>query len=378
MIFNNTGKKLKCNSFSFNGKKLEVADSYCYLGIDITPSGSYNHSQKVLREKAQKAMFPLFSVISQFNISPSRSLELFNLYIKPIALYNSENWSTLTEHKINAINTGKSRLIDYAVESEPDTVVKKFVKFLLGVGKTTSTVAVLGECGQIPFFIYGLLNVLKFWYRIRALPENMLVNKAYQSQLEENVQSDWLNTVFFLLEYLGIENRIDELDACNFIKVCKEKLWQKFMLEWKYKLKENAKLKLYDQIKNIFEREKYLDDIKNFKMRKSITKLRCSNHKLEIEVGRHKGTTSERRFCKFCPNELETESHFLSKCRTYESLRKKIFCKQLIETTFEHDILACKIKSLTLKLGKFLLKATTIRDQVIDAMNEHRKRLHYC
>ena len=163
----------------------------------MTPSGSYNHSQKVLKEKAQKAMFPLLSAISQFNLSPSTALKLFELYIKPIALYNSENWATLTEHRIDAISSGKSRVIDYALESEPDTVVKKCLKFLLGVGKNTSTVAILGECGQIPFFIHGLLNVLKFWFRIRSLPENMLVSKAYELQLDGNIQSDWLNIIFF-------------------------------------------------------------------------------------------------------------------------------------------------------------------------------------
>ena len=113
MIFNKSGRKLKTNSFLFQDNKIEVSDSYCYLGINLSLSGSFNHTQKVLREKAQKAMFPLYSVISQFNMSPVRSLKLFDTYIKPIALYNSENWATLSEHKIKSIMTGKNRLIDY-------------------------------------------------------------------------------------------------------------------------------------------------------------------------------------------------------------------------------------------------------------------------
>ena len=59
-----------------------------------------------------------------------------------------------------------------------ELVVKKFLKFLLGVNKSTSTLAILGECGQIPFFLQGFQNLLKFWYRITYLPENMLVNMA--------------------------------------------------------------------------------------------------------------------------------------------------------------------------------------------------------
>ena len=62
-------------------------------------------------------------------------------------------------------------------------------------------------------------------------------------------------------------------------------------------------------------------------MRKSIMKLRCSNHKLEVEVGRLEGTTSDERFRKLCPGELETELHFLSKYAGYENVRRKIFSK---------------------------------------------------
>ena len=54
---------------------------------------------------------------------------------------------------------------------------------------------------------------------------------------------------------------------------------------------------------------------------------------------------------------------------------KKIFGYEKIESNFEQDILACKIKNLTLKLGTFLPKANTIRDQFIDATNEHNRML---
>ena len=104
LIFNISGKKMKSDQFYLQGHPLEVTDSYCYLGIDFTPSGSLRHAQKNLREKAQKAMFPIYSVISQFNISVSHALNLFQTFVKPIALYNAENWATLTENKIDAIN----------------------------------------------------------------------------------------------------------------------------------------------------------------------------------------------------------------------------------------------------------------------------------
>ena len=157
--------------------------------------------------------------------------------------------------------------------------------------------------------------------------------------------------------------------------VRKKRLTQKFTYEWKSKLKENLKLNLYNQIKHVFGKEKYLDDIGSFKMRKSITKFRCSDHRLEIEVGRHKKISRDERFCKFCPTEVETESHFLSKCPTYKNLRGKIFDKEIIDTNLEQDILACKIKDTTLKLGNYIHKALKTRESIIDAQNEHERML---
>ena len=154
-------------------------------------------------------------------------------------------------------------------------------------------------------------------------------------------------------------------------------LTQKFICEWKIKLKENSKLDLYDQIKHVFGKEKYLDDLTSFQMRKSISKFRCSDHRLEIEVGRHKKTKREERYCTFCPNEIENESHFLSKCPSYKSLRLNLFNKETIDTHFEKDILACKDKSLTVKLGLYLDKALKKRDIFIDALKEHERMLKH-
>ena len=131
-----------------------------------------------------------------------------------------------------------------------------------------------------------------------------------------------------------MENSLDELDINKFDKECKIMLIQKFTYEWKFKLKENSKLNLYDQIKHIFGKEKYLDDIKSFLMRKAITKFRCSDHKLEIEVGRHKKTPREKRVCKLRTIGVETEMHFLCTCPSYNMQRKnnqlssEIICKK--------------------------------------------------
>jgi hypothetical protein len=45
-----------------------------------------------------------------------------------------------------------------------------------------------------------------------------------------------------------------------------------------------------------------------------LSKLRISNHNLEIERGRHRGLQAKERICKLCLKEVEDEIHFLLKC----------------------------------------------------------------
>ena len=69
---------------------------------------------------------------------------------------------------------------------------------------------------------------------------------------------------------------------------------------------------------------KYLQVVLNFKHRKALTKLRKSDHKLNIEVGRHTKLSLSKRIFTFCNVDIEDEKHFLLKC-TVGNLRKTLF-----------------------------------------------------
>ena len=51
-----------------------------------------------------------------------------------------------------------------------------------------------------------------------------------------------------------------------------------------------------------------LQDVSDFKQRKSLPKLRASSHKLNIEAGRHNKLTLNKRFDKFCNVNIEDEN----------------------------------------------------------------------
>ena len=63
-----------------------------------------------------------------------------------------------------------------------------------------------------------------------------------------------------------------------------------------------------------------------FKAKQQISKLRLSDHKLEIERGRYHRPSlkPEDRICMFCPQKIENEFHFLTECTAYSDERQNL------------------------------------------------------
>ena len=70
IIFNESGKILRDYNFVHKNRKMEIGQRFCYLGIDISASGSFSHAKLNLKDKSMKALFPLvdlFPIISLRN-----------------------------------------------------------------------------------------------------------------------------------------------------------------------------------------------------------------------------------------------------------------------------------------------------------------------
>ena len=114
----------------------------------------------------------------------------------------------------------------------------------------------------------------------------------------------------------------------NLIKTLEEN----FKTYW-HKLKtttqetKQGKLSTYFTFKNCFERESYLN-VRHFKIRQVICKLRISAHPLRIECGRYKNIQRSDRICLYCSQgKVEDEQHFISECSLYENIRNQLYLK---------------------------------------------------
>ena len=103
---------------------------------------------------------------------------------------------------------------------------------------------------------------------------------------------------------------------------------QEYIPYWQNTLQHSQKSEFYRSLKAYHTSSSYLDLTRGTAGRRALVKLRISNHKLMIEIGRYNQTTNDSRHCPFCGcNVIEDEVHFLFQCPTYSMIRNKFYYK---------------------------------------------------
>ncbi len=125
------GKIRKLATLKFNDIELEVVFSYTYLGITTNYNGKFKVTQKDLYDKASRAMFGLISKCRRLHLPLDIQMKLFDSVVKPIMLYGCEVWGPYSSDVANKLQL-------------------RFLKIILGLRKSTTTVMVRGETGSFP------------------------------------------------------------------------------------------------------------------------------------------------------------------------------------------------------------------------------------
>ena len=94
LIFNKAGSLINDHKFNIFGNAISCTNTYKYLGVLFSASGTFTPAKKQLYDKAVKALYSLKRNILSLNPSIYTSLHIFDHTIKPILLlYGSEIWS---------------------------------------------------------------------------------------------------------------------------------------------------------------------------------------------------------------------------------------------------------------------------------------------
>ena len=351
----------------FNGKFLEITESYKYLGLVINTISRQNGNlfremQKYTADKALRACFVAMNKCKSLGrVTPKINLQMFDSFVLPVLEYACEIWSDGKE---------KDCL---------ERIQLRYLKRLLMVKDSTSSVAVYAETGRTKLIIRQKIRSVKFWFRLELMQNCKLVKKAYLSlkDLDNAGYLTWISNIRNILKENGLYHyfinscTLSKFDEIECIKLLKGLLHKKFEDTCMLQLGQMPSLRTYVKFKLNFGLESYLLLIKDHKLRKCMSKFRLSSHELNIEKGRHTKpkTKLEDRLCTLCDLfEVEDELHLLMYCKSYELERMMLFEKisGTIPLTDDKECLFTKLMSCTeenviFSLCKFLVKCFKTR-----------------
>ena len=309
---------------------VKYTDEYCYLGLVLNKSSSLKTAQTT---KAMRTFFGLKGTVNKSKISFRVQTILFDSLIKPIALYGAPIWlltssiiKNISSLIINnrLVNSHTFKFTNRVNQMPCEKVHLSFLKWSLGVHRKASNIGTWGESGRYPLLYQSIKLTLKYYQRIDNIKTASIFKAALQEQKIMNLF--WYKNIKILLKldnlyhmdddsafkYLHQEidtttdssqhsnhinnsqlNKFKHLKPINPIS-CKKyriesilkSLKDHFKSIWEQENKDSAKLFLfYNKIKLGFEKEPYLDFVKNAKSRYCTTRLRISisAHNLEIE-----------------------------------------------------------------------------------------------
>lgn len=158
MIFSK--RKVRKNiEFYLNGKKLEIVDTFTYLGVLFKYNGCFIETRNKRIEQAHKALFSIYKLIQNESIPIDVKLKMFDSMVEPILLYGSEVWGFEDMYLIEQVHL-------------------KFCKRILRVRNTTANFMVYGELGRFPLELRDKLRMISFWAKL-VQSEGQLSNMLY-------------------------------------------------------------------------------------------------------------------------------------------------------------------------------------------------------
>ena len=85
------------------------------------------------------------------------------------------------------------------------------------------------------------------------------------------------------------------------------------------------KLRAYKLFKTEYKVEEYVLKVKAVSQQSAISRFRCGWAPLNLEIGRFFNIPANERFCNFCPDQVEDESHVILICPLYNKIREELF-----------------------------------------------------
>ena len=355
MVFRRGGYLGRREKWFFGQEKLEVVNSYKYLGYTLTTKISVEVALAEFAGRAKGKIVSLFRVLYKLGqVDINIFFRLFDSQIKPILLYAAEVWGARDFKVIEKVHLFACRR-------------------LLGVSQKTPKTFLYTELNRYPLYIDSIMRTIKYWAKLLYMTDNRIPKQVYaREKLEIMKEHGWGFELKKVLEtngfaYIWMEERIE--NQGGFFKMFKQRLLDQFWQTIEGKINEKERFRAYKQIKQGHERENYLQQITINRFRRVYTRARLGI--IDIKYNERFTSLQNNLNCPFC-NDLETELHFLLICPKYTELRKRYIDKNWITTVnlTISDLLNNQHEEIVKGTAMFLFYALRRRERILNELVE--------
>ena len=237
------------HEFFLYDTKIELVDSFKYLGITLFKNGSWYRSQKCIAQHASRALFNLFTIFNNAELSVPQKCKLFDTLVGSILNFGAELWGIHDAYDIELIHT-------------------KFLRRVLGVKKSTNLTALYGEIGRVPFSVYRKIIMVKYWIKVLGQSDLSLLKRIYlilQADTYANTHYNGMNWAYQIknilqqhgLEYIWNQQHINEIPF-EFIK---QRILDMYNQKWYSDINNSSRLQSYSIFKHNFYAREILENI---------------------------------------------------------------------------------------------------------------------
>jgi hypothetical protein len=351
VVFRNGGRVKPTENWTYDGKPLDIVDSFTYLGIVFNYNNKFTVAEKQISDQGRKAAFALYSNIRSLCLNPETLLSVFDTYIGSVVCYASAVWGFHKGDNIERLHLD-------------------FCKRLLGVKKSTCNAMVYAELGRYPLKYVRMYNIIKYWCKL-LVTDNCILRGCYEYLYDEvetrNVQN-WAYHVKYILTSIGYSEIWYKQElSVSFLPFIKQRIVDNAFQFISTNLSNSSKAMLYKNIIDIYTLQYYLKKAIPPLYKKYLSKFRLSSHTLAIETGRYHNVNINDRTCKACSSDTEDEFHFVLKCPVYLEIRKMYIKKYYWSNPSVFKLIELfsvqNVKQLC-NLGKYLSKANQLRSDL--------------
>ena len=293
--FSETCEKNADFHFFIDSQIIDVIQEYTYLGTRMSSSGNFSLSREHLKEKALHTLIGLRRHMNPSKLKAALACEIFDTTISPILTYNSEICGVYFKPHFKT-----------SYGSQIERAHLQFCKRYLEVNNKASNIACRAELGRFPLNIaINQKIILKYILHIQSKDKETLVKQVFlmSFDLHCNGKNSFHSHLMNMSEYFQLPDFNPDLLVIAMVKSYVSPMKQEYISYWQNNLQHSPKLEFYRSFKTEHTSSSYLDLTKGAagSGRRALVKLRISNHKLMVPIGRYNQTTKDiYRHCPFC------------------------------------------------------------------------------